>query len=63
MNLSYPLCIDREFTDWYRNYALKGQNNSHLEVGFNIKWSYGVFSEIRSYGVGITVRNHWIQIL
>lgn len=63
MNLTYPICIDDEVTDWYRNYAVKGQSNSEKSIGFEVKWSLEIRREILSTGVKRLVNNHEIAIL
>lgn len=48
--------------DWYRDFTQGGADNSHLEIGFEITWSYKAFSKMKSYGT----RNYsdlvWITI-
>lgn len=59
----YPVNIDYESSDWYRNYSVKGNNNSHLATGFEMRWSLEVYSEIRSFDTGVMVRIFNLVIL
>lgn len=59
----YPVNIDYESSDWYRNYSVKGSNNSHLAAGFEMRWSLEVYSEIRSFDTGVMVRIFNLVIL
>lgn len=43
-----PIAIDKEYTDWYRNYATGQDDNSDLPIGFDMKWSFEIRSEMES---------------
>lgn len=51
----YPMIISRNYSDWYRNMAAQGCNNSHLSIGFEMRWALGVYGEIRSFDAGTYV--------
>lgn len=50
-NLTYPIKVDRTFSDWYRNYAIVGRANPHLPIGYDMHWSFRIRAGVGSCGI------------
>lgn len=59
----YPVVINRESSDWYRNTAVEGRNNNHLPTGFEMRWALGVYDKVGSFATGTYVNIFNLVIL
>lgn len=52
---TYPVSINYESSDWYRNWSSTYTQGSHFPAGFEMKWALDTYSEIRSFDTGVMV--------